>query len=111
MAVQGSPRSITSQHNRRVTMDIQALHQLIDDWAAKQPSATVTFGTPVPDSEIPPQEEPKRELPKDKRVIRTKSTGDRVYLIDETAKTKAWVTSAEILEKLGFTMADVEEVE
>lgn len=46
-----------------------------------------------------------------KRVIRTKSTGDRVYLIDENAKTKAWVTSPEILEKLGFALSDVEDVE
>jgi hypothetical protein len=46
-----------------------------------------------------------------KRVVRTKSTGDRVYLIDETAKTKAWVTSPEILAKLGFELSDVEDVE
>lgn len=78
------------------------LHKLIDEWAVNVPGGVVEFVAP---------EEPKRELPKDKRVIRTKSTGDRVYLIDETAKTKAWVTSAEILEKLGFTMADVEEVD
>lgn len=51
------------------------------------------------------------ETPKDKRVIRTKSTGDRVYLIDETAKTKAWVTSPEILEKLGFGLNDVEDID
>lgn len=56
-------------------------------------------------------EEPKRETPKDKRVIRTKSTGDRVYVIDEVAKTKAWVTSPEILTKLGFELSDVEDVE
>jgi hypothetical protein len=56
-------------------------------------------------------EESKRELPKDKRVVRTKSTGDRVYLLDETAKTKAWVTSPEILEKLGFTLNDVQDIE
>lgn len=54
---------------------------------------------------------PERELPKDKRVIRTKSTGDRVYLIDETAKTKAWVTSPEILGKLGFELSDVQDVD
>lgn len=59
----------------------------------------------------PEPEEPKRELPKDKRVIRTKSTGDRVYLIDEVAKTKAWVTSPEILTKLGFELSDVQDVE
>lgn len=59
----------------------------------------------------PPGVEKDRELPKDKRVVRTKSTGDRVYLIDETAKTKAWVTSPEILTKLGFELSDVQDVE
>jgi hypothetical protein len=85
------------------------LHRLIDDWAAKQPSLTVGgMLTSVPSTTT---EEPKRELPKDKRVIRTKSTGDRVYLIDETAKTKAWVTSPEILGKLGFELSDVQDVD
>lgn len=78
------------------------LHKLIDEWAAKQGNGEITFQEP---------EEPKKELPKDKRVIRTKSTGDRVYLIDEKAKTKAWVTSPEVLEKLGFGLNDVEDVE
>jgi len=83
-------------------MDLQSLHQLIDEWAAKQPAQ----GEPP----TPPVEEPKRELPKDKRVVRTKTSGDRVYLIDEVAKTRQWITRPEILDELGFTMADVVEV-
>lgn len=78
------------------------LHNLIDEWAAKEFPVTIEFAAPT---------EPARELPKDKRVIRTKSTGDRVYLIDEVAKTKAWVTTEDILTKLGFTQADVQEVD
>lgn len=72
--------------------------------------ATVTFSPPNT-TNIQIDNTESGAKPKDKRVIRTKSTGDRVYLIDETAKTKAWVTSSEILEKLGFSMADVEEVD
>jgi hypothetical protein len=58
-----------------------------------------------------PVPEEERVLPEGKRVIRTKSTGDRVYLLDDVEKTKAWVTSPEILAKLGFEASDVEEVE
>jgi hypothetical protein len=52
-----------------------------------------------------------------KRAIRTKDTGDNVYLIDDIAKTKAWVTATkpetgpDTLRKLGFEMSDVQEVE
>ncbi len=47
----------------------------------------------------------------DQRVVRTPSSGDRVYLLDETAKTRAWVTKGEVLTALGFIQADVEEVD
>lgn len=46
----------------------------------------------------------------DQRVVRTKSTADRVYVIDETKKTRQWVTNPQVLESLGFTMADVTEI-
>lgn len=51
------------------------------------------------------------EKPKDKRVVRTKSSGDRVYLLDEIKKTRQWVYNPEVLDSLGFTMGDVQEVE
>lgn len=57
------------------------------------------------------EEVPARVLPEGKRVVRTKSSGDRVYYIDEEKKTRQWVTTAEILQKLGFEMEDVVEVE
>lgn len=75
------------------------INQVIDDWADDEAKIEFTAS-----------EEP-RETPKGKRVIRTKSTGDRVYVIDEVAKTKAWVTSPEILTKLGFELSDVEDVD
>lgn len=52
-----------------------------------------------------------RKLPEGKRVVRTKSSGDRVYYIDEEKKTRQWVTNGEILGKLGFEMEDVVEIE
>lgn len=52
-----------------------------------------------------------RELPKDKRVVRTKSTGDRVYMLDEAKKTRAWVTNPEVLKSLGFELTDVTDVD
>jgi hypothetical protein len=60
-----------------------------------------------------PVEEPKRELPEGKRVVRTKSSGDRVYLLTEdvTPKTRQWVTNPEVLKGLGFESSDVTEVD
>ena len=56
------------------------------------------------------EETPPRELPKDKRVVRTKASGDRVYLLDEVKETRSWVTNPQVLDGLGFTMEDVTEV-
>jgi hypothetical protein len=57
------------------------------------------------------EEAPTRVLPEGKRVVRTKSSGDRVYYIDEDKKTRQWVTNADVLTGLGFQMEDVSEVE
>lgn len=56
-------------------------------------------------------EQTERELPKDKRVVRTKTSGDRVYLLDEEKKTRQWITNPEVLKSLGFEITDVTEVE
>lgn len=53
----------------------------------------------------------KKELPEGKRAVRTKTTGDRVYLLDEKEMTKRWITSPEVLEGMGFGLADVVEIE
>lgn len=83
-------------------------HKLIDQ----------LFDLQTPREEEPTEPVEKRELPKDKRAVRTKSSGDRVYLLDEVAKTRSWVNSSdptvsspEILDKLGFNMEDVVEIE
>ncbi len=56
-------------------------------------------------------EKPARVLPEGKRVVRTKGSGDRVYFIDEVAKTRQWVTNPQVLDGLGFIMEDVVEVD
>lgn len=53
----------------------------------------------------------KRVLPEGKRVVRTKTSGDRVYLIDEVKKTRQWVTNPEVLKSLGFEIGDVVELD
>lgn len=83
-------------------MDVEELkkkiNNVIDDWAdGYKPNESK-------------EAEPARELPKDKRVVRTKASGDRVYFIDEVKKTRQWVTNPEILKSLGFEMSDVTEV-
>lgn len=67
----------------------------------------------APPAPAEPEAEPAEErvLPEGKRLVRTKSSGDRVYQLDEEKKTRSWVTSAEILNKLGWRMEDVVEVE
>lgn len=55
--------------------------------------------------------EPVRVLPEGKKVVRTKSSGDRVYLLDEVKKTRQWVTNPDVLDSLGFELGDVGEVD
>lgn len=48
--------------------------------------------------------------PEGQRVIRTKSTADRVYLLKEDGMIRQWVTNTSVLESLGYTLADVVEI-
>src|SRR5438105_2962273 len=85
-------------------MDIDALKRLlneaVDQWNAG--------GSPT---EPKPEIAPEKELPKDKRVVRTKTSGDRVYYLDEVKKTRAWVSKPEILDSLGFSLSNVVEID
>jgi hypothetical protein len=54
---------------------------------------------------------PTRVLPEGKRVVRTKSSGDRVFLLDDNEKTRQWVTNEKVLASLGFEFSDVGEIE
>lgn len=45
------------------------------------------------------------------RVVRTKQSADRVYLIDAAKKTRQWMTNPAVVESYGFNMGDVEEID
>ena len=55
--------------------------------------------------------EPARVLPEGKRVVRTKSTGDRVYMLTDADNSRRWITNPEVLKGLGFEMGDITEVD
>lgn len=59
-------------------------------------------------TEITP-EEPKKELPEGKRVVRTPTSGDKVYLLDEVKKTRQWLATGEVLTALGYDQSDVQD--
>lgn len=61
--------------------------------------------------EAPTTPTPERKLPEGQRVVRTKSSGDKVYLLDDTKKTRAWITNGDVLTALGFTQMDVTEID
>ena len=86
-------------------MTREEAHKLVDQIFDAEP----VEGEKVAD--VATKIEVKKELPKDKRAVRTRTSGDRVYLLDEIEKTRQWVTTAEILEKLGFSLNDVVEVD
>lgn len=94
-------------------MDINALKRLLNDavdqWAAGVSPTTNEEITEVESAQEPDLKE--RTLPEGKRVVRTKSSGDRVYYLDEDKKTRQWITNPEVLQGLGFEIGDVVEVE
>ena len=81
------------------------LKKLIDELTEQGVAIDDTTSTVVGETR------PARDLPKDKRVVRTKQTGDRVYLLDENKKTRQWVYSPEVLQSIGFEMSDVIEID
>lgn len=93
-------------------IDVTTLRKLVDD-AITQWAAGVSPDVASPANEITEvkDEAPARVLPEGKRVVRTKSSGDRVYLLDDEKKTRQWVTTSENLTALGFIMEDVQTIE
>jgi len=108
-------------------MDREEAHKLVDlIFDQKDSSATVDASDMWPENSMPamtpfeeievetetePAEPIEDEAPADKRVVRSNSSGDRVYLLDEIQKTRQWVTNPEVLAGLGFTSQDVQEIE
>ena len=85
----------------------QQINKLIDNWAnppVTEGVATVTFSTPESTSE------PKKELPKNKRAVRTPGQGDKVFVLDEETKKRHWAHNPEALATEGFDMEDVVEI-
>lgn len=91
-------------------IDVAGLRKMLDDtvtqWAA---GVSPTDAEPSPANEL--TEAKDRKLPEGKRVVRTKTSGDRVYLLDEEKQTRQWVTNVDVLKKLGFELSDVTEVD
>lgn len=58
-----------------------------------------------------PSEVAVRILPEGKRVVRTKTSGDKVYRLDEKEKLRQWVVTGDVLTDLGYEQSDVEMVE
>ncbi len=90
-------------------VDVAALRKMIDE-TITQWAAGVAAPVASPTNELTEVVD-ERILPEGKRVVRTKSSGDRVYYIDETNGTRQWVTNPDVLAGLGFEIEDVTEVE
>lgn len=90
-------------------LDVGSLRKLIDE-AITQWSAGTAPASPSPSNEITEVKD-LRVLPEGKRVVRTKSSGDRVYQIDENTRLRQWVTSGDILTGLGWNQEDVVVIE
>lgn len=87
-------------------MDRSSAHKLIDklyDELDKTPISELATPEATPDVA--------RVLPSGKRVVRTKTSGDRVYLLDDAEKTRHWIANPDVLTNLGFDMSDVIDVE
>lgn len=82
-------------------MTREEAHQLVDQLFNAQP----VEGEAVPD-------EPAKEhkTPEGKRLVSTKGQGDRKYELDETAKTRRWLSNPEVLESRGWKMEDAVEI-
>src|SRR5207253_5708174 len=83
-----------------------ALDAAITQWAAgaspEGPSITPAADVASPANEITSVvDTPERVLPEGKRVVRTKSSGDRVYYLDDDKMTRQWVTNPDVLKGLG----------
>lgn len=87
-------------------MTREEAYKLVDQLFDAQPGAEVNTINIEATPEIP-----EHVTPENQRVVRTKSSGDRVYLLDEVKKTRQWVTTGEILQACGFEMSDVNEVD
>lgn len=99
-------------------MTREEAHKLVDVLFDEEHSTSAPAGEVIAvDGEGNVVEEPKRELPEGKRMVRTKTSGDTVYFLDEAKKTRQRILGSqkhpgpELVESLGFGMDDVVEVD
>lgn len=91
-------------------MDVTQLRKLIDEAITQWVAGSSADVSPEPTAAV--LDKPKRS--DGKRAVRTKSTGDRVYLLfkdTDGINKKAWITTPDIREALGFSDSDVEHLE
>lgn len=86
--------------------------ELFDKFAGEGDQGPIEAVVQPQDEDATGTDEPTEErvLPEGKRVVRTKSSGDRVYELDEVAGTRRWVTNGQILDSRGWQMGDVVEI-
>lgn len=99
-------------------MDKKMMHQFIDEtWDAWIRKASLTeFDKPTADAQTEPSTSTDEAVSEDettptKRAVRTKSSGDKVYMVDDETMTKRWISSPDVLKGLGFNLEDVTEIE
>lgn len=90
-------------------MTREEAHQLIDEIFNASTGHSITGE--VVEAEVVEATAPERVLPEGQRVIRTKNSGDRVYMLDDNKKTRQWITNGDVLTGLGFEFGDVTEVD
>lgn len=85
-----------------------AVDEAITQWTA---GAALEQTSPTSTNIEVIDETPIRTLPEGKRIVRTKSGGDRVYLLNEDKMTRHWLTNPEVVKDQGFELGDAVEVE
>lgn len=91
-----------------MSITLEEAHELVDQIFSQQGVLA-----PAVAPEVEPDEDFEDEVlaPANARIVRTKSSGDRVYYLDEDKKTRQWVTNPQVVDDLGFRMEDVQEVD
>lgn len=94
-----------------MSLSREEAHKLVDQLFDNANGAEAEQASITPAEAAGEPEVPARVLPEGKKVVRTKSSGDRVYLLDEVKKTRQWITNPDVLDSLGFELNDVNEVD
>lgn len=94
-----------------MSMTREEAHKLVDELFDNIAGTSEEGPIEAVEAEVVEEIKEDRVLPEGKRAVRTDSSGDRVYLLDEVKKTRQWITNPQILEGFGFEQTDVVKVE